>query len=529
MAVLEYFISNINQILSYSMDHIILTAIAVGLAVVIGVPVGILISYFQKASKTVLGSANVVQAVPSMALLGLAIPLLGIGSLPSVVIVILYSLLPIIKNTYAGITNINEDTLESAKAIGLTRMQVLLKVQIPLALPVIMAGVRISAVTAVGLMTMAAFIGAGGLGFLIFSGIQTVNTNQILAGAIPACILALLVDFVFGLIEKLVTPISLQSTKYASKDKIHRSRKTQKGLLSLATVILVAVMIFTGLNNTAAPGGMNKVIAVGGKDFTEQYVVTHLMSELIEDRTDFTVRRQIGLGGTQVCFSALQSGDLGMYLEYSGTAYGDTLGYPPISDMDEVYNTVKMDFKEQFDLEVLGQMNFNNTYTLAVTQETAEKYELETISDLAKVADQLTIGSTLEFLNREDGVLGLAKHYDFEFKDDIGINGSNRYIAIDNGEIDVTNAFATDGLLKKFNLKVLEDDKNFFPPYFAIPVIREDVLEEIPEIETIMAELGGLLTDDVMAELNYHVDELQEKPQDVAYEFLKEAGMLHNN
>ncbi|HHX55699.1 MAG TPA: ABC transporter permease, partial [Clostridiales bacterium] len=186
MNAFEYITTNLDQVLSLTKDHILLTTIAVGLAVLIGVPVGILISYFRKASNTVVGLANLIQAIPSMALLGLAIPLLGIGSLPAVVIVILYSLLPIIKNTYTGITSIDKDTLESATAIGLTRMQILRKVRIPLALPIIMAGVRISSVTAVGLMTMAAFIGAGGLGFLIFSGISTTNNGQILAGAIPA-------------------------------------------------------------------------------------------------------------------------------------------------------------------------------------------------------------------------------------------------------------------------------------------------------------------------------------------------------
>lgn len=249
MAFLSYFINNIQQVISLTTEHIILTAIAVGLAVLIGVPLGIFISYFQKSSRAVVGATNIVQAIPSMALLGLIIPLLGIGSVPSVVIVILYSLLPIVKNTYTGITSINEDTLESAKAIGLTRSQVLIKVQIPLALPVIMAGVRISAVTAVGLMTMAAFIGAGGLGFLIFSGISTVNTHQILAGAIPACILALLVDFIFGLIEKLVTPISLQNTKSVSKKALYKTRKNQKGILALTAIILIAIMISTGLGN----------------------------------------------------------------------------------------------------------------------------------------------------------------------------------------------------------------------------------------------------------------------------------------
>lgn len=523
MGVFDYIIKNVDQVISLTGEHILLTAIAVGLAVLVGVPLGILISYFRKASKAVVGAANVVQAIPSMALLGLAIPLLGIGSLPAVVIVILYSLLPIIKNTFAGITSIDKDTLESAKAIGLTKSQVLLKVQIPLALPIIMAGVRISAVTAVGLMTMAAFIGAGGLGFLIFSGIGTVNNAQILAGAIPACILALSVDYIFGLVEKLLTPISLQSTKDKSKEKVMKNRKMQKGVLGATAAVLLALFVFTGYKNISTS---DKVITIAGKDFTEQNITTHLMADMIEDRSDIVVNRKPNLGGTQVAFNALVSGDIDIYLEYSGTAYGDTLGHPPVSDMEEVYNTVKKELKEIYDIESLEQMNFNNTYVLAVKQETADKYKLETLSDLAAVGSELTMGASLEFLNREDGAKGLVKHYGFQFGEEVGINGSNKYVALTNGDTDVTDAFATDGLLKKFDLVTLKDDKGFFPPFYAMPLIRSDVLAKYPEIKGILAELSEVLTDEVMTELNYRVDELQEQPKDVALDFLTQQGLL---
>ena len=190
----KYLLGAKDQIITLLFEHIKLTALSVGIAILIGIPLGILISYIKKINKPVIGIASVIQAIPSMALLGFAIPFLGIGTTPAIVMVILYSLLPIIKNTTTGINNIDQQMLEAARGIGLTKFQILTKVQIPLALPVIMSGIRISAVTAVGLMTMAAFIGGGGLGYLVFSGIRTVNNYQILAGAIPACILALLVD-----------------------------------------------------------------------------------------------------------------------------------------------------------------------------------------------------------------------------------------------------------------------------------------------------------------------------------------------
>ncbi len=522
MNFIDYLVLNKSQILNLLVEHVRLTVIAVGFAIILGVPLGILISYVKKLNRPVLGFANVVQAIPSMALLGFSIPFLGIGTLPAVVMVILYSLLPIIKNTFTGIQNINPLTLEAARGIGLTKFQILAKIEIPLALPVIMAGVRISAVTAVGLMTIAAFIGAGGLGFLVFSGIRTVNNNQILAGAIPACLLALSVDYLVGLIEKMVTPISLQKIK-KSKEKQIRERRYNKIVLSV-TGLLTVIIIFSTIISSLGTGG--KVIRIAGKDFTEQHILVNMFADLIEEKTDLNVERKVNLGGTQVCFSALKSGDIDLYFDYSGTAYGDTLNYPPISDMNKVYNTVKKDFKEKFNISVLKQMGFNNTYVLAVTKETAQKYNLKSISDMAKVAPNLIAGTTLEFLNREDGLLGITKKYNFKFRDTKGLDGSPRYTALINKETSVVDAFSTDGLLKKFELVSLEDDKNFFPPYYAIPLVREEIIQKYPEIEPVIEELGDILTNDVMIELNYKVDELQKEPAAVAKEFLVEKGLL---
>ncbi|MDR2397276.1 MAG: ABC transporter permease [Spirochaetaceae bacterium] len=207
MHFLSYIAQNGELVLQSSVEHIQLTLFSILLAVLIGVPVGILISYLSALQKPVLGGANVVQAVPSIALLGFLVPVLGIGERPAVCMVVLYSLLPIIKNTAIGLAHINPQTVEAARGIGMTRFQILTKVKLPLALPVIMAGIRIAAVTSVGLVTLTAFIGAAGLGYLIYSGIRTVNTYQILAGAVPACLLALAVDFAASLVEKAVTPV----------------------------------------------------------------------------------------------------------------------------------------------------------------------------------------------------------------------------------------------------------------------------------------------------------------------------------
>ena len=378
-----------------------------------------------------------------------------------------------------------------------------------------MAGVRISSVSAVGLMTMAAFIGGGGLGYLIFSGIRTVNNYQILAGAIPACILALLVDYFFGAIEKLVTPISLQN-ETKSKEKQKKERRKNK-IIVIITILIIGLLFLQEIDFSKKS---ENVIRVGSKDFTEQEILCYMTSHAIESNTDIDVENECNLGGAQVVFSALTNDNIDLYIDYAGTDYTDILKHKPISDVDKVYKTIKKEMKEKYDIEVLNQMAFNNTYALAVTKETAQKYNLATISDLTRVSNDLIIAPTLEFINREDGLPGLEKEYGLSFKDTIGIDGSPRYTALQNNNAQVIDAFTTDGLLKKFNLVVLEDDKNFFPPYYAIPLVRSDTLKEYPEIEKVLNALGPYLTDEVMQDLNYQVDELGKSPEKVATDFL---------
>ena len=513
--MVTYFFENRAQIWSLLLEHIELTFFAVALAIIIGIPIGILISYIKKLNKPILGLASVFQAIPSMALLGFMIPFLGIGRVPAIVVVVLYSLLPIIKNTATGISGISDTMIESAKGIGLTNLQILFKIQIPQALPIIMAGVRISAVSAVGLMTMAAFIGGGGLGYLIFSGIRTVNNNQILAGAIPACLLALFVDYLFSIVERLVTPVALQ-LKGKNKEKVLKARRKDKVIL-IVFIILFAIFLISKIDFHKESAS---TLTVASKDFTEQNILCELSSIYLANNTNIKINKQCNLGGAQVVFQALERDDIDFYIDYLGTDYTDILKYEPISNVNKVYQTVKDEFASKYQIAVLSPMSFNNTYSLAVTKDLASKYNLKTISDLAKVSKDLTISPTLEFVNRNDGLPGLLKAYNLEFKNTIAMDGSPRYTALLNNNSQVIDAFTTDGLLRKFNLTVLEDDKNFFPPYYAVPLLKQKTLEKYPEVENLMSKLGPYLTDDVMQEMNYQVDEVGKNPEEVAKEFL---------
>lgn len=521
--LIQTFVNNKSQIFSLFFQHIGLTLLAVVIAVIIGVPTGILIKRSEKVARPVLMLANVIQAVPSLALLGFLIPLIGIGSPPAIIMVVLYSLLPIIKNTYTGISNISPDVIESAQGMGLTNKQILRIIKLPLAMPIIMAGVRIAAVTAVGLMTIAAFIGAGGLGYLVFSGIQTVDNNLILCGAIPAAILALIIDYITGKIEYAVTPNGIKNSDGTVKRR-KPSRFSKKTLLGALSVIIIGSLCFGIYNYNANKNN----ITVASKNFTEQIILGNMYADLIEANTDYNVTRKVNLGGTDVAFKALDAGEVDMYVEYTGTFLMNILKQEmPNSNKDEIYERVKSEAKSKYNLDVLDPLGFNNTFALAVKKDFAKEKNLKTISDLARISNEVIFSHTIEFGNRNDCLIGLLKAYpDLKFKDTIPVDGGLRYTSLENDKCQVINAFTTDGLLKSFDLHVLEDDKDFFPPYYAFPLVNSKLLEEKPELKTLFNSLKGVIDDKTMIELNYKVDKLGETPESVATNFLKEKNLI---
>jgi len=513
---ISFLIDRKTEIFDLFIQHIQLTVFSILIAVLIAIPLGIIIVRYRKLSGPVIGFANVIQSVPSLALLGFLIPILGIGSKPAIIMVVMYSLLPIVKNTFTGLTNINPSLVEAADGMGLTNTQVLLKVRFPLAMPIIMSGIRISSVTAVGLMTIAAFIGAGGLGYLVFSGVQTVNNNMILAGAIPACILALFLDFIIGKVENIVVPEGIKVT--------HQNKATKNKKFKIWASIIVLIIIISSVATSFF--AKKDTIVVGSKNFNEQIILGDMVSSLIEAKTKYKVERKLNLGGTNVVFTAMKSKDVDLYVEYTGTGLVNILKKPSISDPTKVYDIMKKDFAKNYGIDVLTPLGFNNTYVIAVKKDFAIKNKLETISDLTKISPTLNGGFTMEFANRPDGYLGVNKLYNLNFKSIKGIDAGLRYTALEKNETQVLDAFSTDGLLKKFDLKLLKDDKNFFPPYYAVPIVNADTLKKYPELKGVLKLLDGKITDNIMRDLNYKVDNNGEQPRKVAEDFLRSLKLI---
>lgn len=316
---------------------------------------------------------------------------------------------------------------------------------------------------------------------------------------------------------------------------------------TLATLLMVVGMMLASIAGAASVAAQDEempTVTVGSKNFTESIVLAEMVALLLED-AGYTVERQTDLGGTTVVHQALLNDEVDVYVEYTGTGLLAILGMElpegdatpaatpaaeasPVATAGtgQVYQIVKTEYAEQFNLEWLQPWGFQNTYALAVTQETADEYDLESVSDLEGVAGELTFGATQEFLVRDDGLPGLEEAYGLEFADEVGLDPGLTYQAVDQGEVDIISAFSTDGRIPALDLVVLEDDQSFFPPYYAAPVVRQDLLEAAPEVRDLLNQMAGRLDSDTMANLNFQVDEEGMEPVEVARGYLTEQGLI---
>jgi osmoprotectant transport system permease protein len=501
-ALFQFWQAHLGELLQLIRQHLMLVVLSTAVATALGLPAGILAARRPAIGRPLLALANVTQTIPSLALFGFLLPLPfigGVGPRTALVTLTLYALLPIVRTTVAGLRSVDRAVIEAGVAMGMTSRQLLTMVELPLALPSIVAGVRVAAVVGVGTATIAAAIGAGGLGEYIFRGLSMVDTVMILAGAVPAAVLALLVDGGLASLERLL-----------------RTGQPRRGLLaasSVATVALIGLLVWPTLT---ARGGA--VVTVGSKNFTEQIILGEILAQALE-REGAVVNRKLNLGGTFICDRAVRSGDIDVYVEYTGTAatavFHETVPHDPAAALDLVRRRYAA-----AGLTAGERLGFDNTFAILVRGADARTHGLRSIEDLRRVAAGWTPGFGYEFLQRADGYPGLVKAYGLTFQAPRAMDLSLIYKALAAGQVDVTAGDATSALIDALDLARLDDTLRYFPPYDAVPVVRTAALRRHAAIPRALSRLAGRISEQDMRAMNRRVDVDRRDPRDVAREFL---------
>lgn len=510
MSFWQFLQNNWAELATLIKEHIVLVFISIVTAVVIGVPTGILLTRYRALRGPVLGVANVMQTVPSLALFGFLIPLPfigGIGTRTALVALVLYSLLPIIRNTVTGILGVEPSVREAAVAMGMTDAQVLRQVELPLAVGVIVTGIRVATVIAVGVTTIAAAVGAGGLGVYIFRGLRQYDNNLLLAGAVSAALLALAADFLLGLVER---QFSFETKRRASSTR----------RIVFAAIALLLVVGAIGLWRSGRTTTNQTSVAVGSKDFTESALLAEIVAQMLEAR-GVSVERRFELGGN-LPHEAMISGTLDLYPEYTGTAFTAILRHAPITDPRAVYDQVKQEYAQKFGVDVSAPLGFENTFAILVRGSDARQLNLKTISDAAPHTRAWRAGFGQDFMSRADGYPGFSKAYGLHFAEVREMDLSLTYIALNSRQVDLIAGNSTEGRIAQMDLYQLADDRRYFPPYEAVYLARRDSLARVPQLRDVLARLANAISTDEMRQLNYEIDGNKRDPKEVVRTWLAE-------
>ncbi|HEY8332406.1 MAG TPA: ABC transporter permease/substrate-binding protein [Tardiphaga sp.] len=448
----------LGHLADYLGNHVRVSVTALALGLVVSLPLAIVARHRPFLRGTLLGVASIVQTVPGLALLALFYPLLlalaalslqwfgagfsAFGFLPSVLALALYSMLPVLRNTITGLNGVDPALTEAAQGVGMTERQSLFMVELPLALPVIMAGIRTSSVWVIGTATLSTPIGQASLGNYIFAGLQTQNWVFVLFGCFAAAILALAVDQLLALIE---TGIRLRS----------RAR-TALGTIGIAALVVATLV--------PALSRAQSTYTVGAKTFTEQYVLGALMAQRLQAAGLSSGTRQ-GLG-SNVIYDALASNDIDVYVDYSGTLWANQFHRTDILPRQKLLTELKATL-EKSNITLLGELGFANAYALVMPRQKAEALGIRTVADLAARASSMTIAGDYEFFSRPEWA-GLQKAYGLGFRTQRTMQPDFMYAAVASGEVDVIAGYTSDGLIAKYDLVVLDDPKAAIPPYDAI-------------------------------------------------------------
>lgn len=491
-------------------EHLFIVLAASILSIAIGLPLGIWAYVSKTARPAILRAVDLLQTIPSLALLGIIMVFLDPGKLTVIIGITLYSLLPIVRNTCLGLQEVDPGVKEAARGMGMSKPYRVLMVEFPLAFPTVFTGIRIAVVNAIGTAVFAAFVGGGGLGGVITQAIRISDMKLILAATGVLMVIAVVLDLLMGWFET----------------QMHKDRGGSRKMWIPVAAILLAFCLLLPYGR----GSSGDLMLYDG-DYSETQLMHHMVKMLVEDQTDLTVTIQDQMSQVNN-FNALNgdSHTCDLMISYDGTLL-TTFFHQDVTDVPEgmsIYDYVNQAAQKEYGMRLLEKLGFDNTYAIAVPQAVADQYGLETISDLVPVADQLTFGAEQGFFTLEGSMKygPFTEFYGLNFRNPVSVDLGLKYAAVENGSFDVTVVYATDGLNCKAGLKILEDDKSFFPDYNGAFLVREDVLEKYPELEGILNQLAGEIPTEQMAELTYQVDVLGRTVDDVAREFLVSQGLL---
>ncbi|HSD67741.1 MAG TPA: ABC transporter permease/substrate-binding protein [Vicinamibacteria bacterium] len=491
----------------YLSAHVRLTLAALAVGTLLAVPAGVLVRRTRALETPVLALASVIQTVPALALLAAMVPLLsglglpGIGTLPAFLALVLYSLLPILRNTVTGLHGVDPAVVEAARGLGMTRNQRLRDVELPLALPVIVAGVRTATVWTVGMATLSTPVGAPSLGNYIFGGLQTRNTAAILTGCLAAAVLALGLD---GIVR--VGALGLSSRR--------------RGRLAAAALGLVALAGWAWTPAGRTEGGpASRSVVIGAKTFTEQYVLAEILAGTVGARTGRPTRTLTSLGST-VAFDALRRGEIDLYVDYTGTLWATVMGRRgPGPSRGAVVEEVRRWLRDEAGVDLVASLGFENAYCFAVRRDAAARLGLRTLGDLARRARGLSLASDYEFFAREEW-RAVEAAYGLAFRERRTMDPSLLYQAIAAGQVDAITAYSSDGRIEALGLVVLEDERHAIPPYDAVVLASSRLASDAPDVVAALRSLDGAISVATMRALNRQVDEQGLSPAAAARTFL---------
>lgn len=509
MTLLDFWRTHSAEFASLLGQHVLLVGVSTLAAMAAGIPLGILAARRPGVGAPIVWMANVAQTVPSLAMFGFLLPLPlvgGLGARVAIVVLIVYALLPIIRTTAAGLVSVDRALIEAGTALGMTPSQLLRQVELPLALPSIVAGIRVASVIAVGTATIAAAVGAGGLGEYIFRGLAMVDPTVILAGAIPAAVLALTIDGVLTGVERAV------------RRGLAGHGRRRRAMVAVAAIVTAGVLV----GGAALMRGRDAdVIRIGSKNFTEQIILGEIVAQTIETRTPLRVDRRLNLGGTFICDRALRAGDIDAYVEYSGTAHAAIFHEPADTDPARVLARVRQRYADA-GLTMLEPLGFENTFAILIRGADARRLSVSTIEAAVPHASAWRAGFGYEFLQRQDGFPGLASRYGLRFADQPrAMDLSLIYRALAGRQVDFIAGDATSGLIEAYDLAMLEDNRRYFPPYDAAIVARRSTLLAHPDLRAALVTLSGRISVEAMRRMNHAVDAGKQDAADVAREFVR--------